>query len=203
MVEIVERETRYAGWLKLAVLAIRLDDGRLMRREIVEQGKSACVLPYDPLRRTALLVRQLRLPVLLDAGETSLLEAVAGMLDGDPPPEGIRREAMEEAGLRLGALEPVAHVWPSPGFLTERIMLFLAPYGAQDRVAAGGGLAAEHEEIEIVELPLADVAALADEGAITDMKTLALVQTLRVRRPELFGRRLARRSLRGPDAAGG
>ncbi len=189
-VDIVERKVGYAGWLTLSIVAFRLDDGRIMRREIVEHGRAVCVLPYDAMRRTALLVRQFRAPVFLAAREPVLLEAIAGMIDNGDAAITARREALEEAGLRLGELEPVATAWPSPGMLTERVALFLAPYSAGDRVGAGGGLAEEHEEIEIVELALDELAGLADRGELADMKTLALVQTLRVRRPELFeGRR--------------
>jgi nudix-type nucleoside diphosphatase (YffH/AdpP family) len=106
--------------------------------------------------------------------------------DGTDAPTTARREAMEEAGLRLGELELVAYAWPSPGMLTERLSLFLAPYRAADRVGAGGGVAEEHEEIEVVEMPLGELAALVDRGEIYDMKTLILVQTLRLRRPDLF-----------------
>jgi hypothetical protein len=93
---------------------------------------------------------------------------------------------MEEAGLKLGELELVANAWPSPGMLTERLSLFLAPYRASDRVGTGGGLAEEYEQIEVVEMPLAELAALVDRGEVYDMKTLVLVQTLRVRKPHLF-----------------
>jgi nudix-type nucleoside diphosphatase (YffH/AdpP family) len=186
-IEIVERKKAYSGWMSLTIASIRLADGRIMRREVVEHGRAACVLAYDAERRTAMLVRQLRAPVYMASGETLVLEAIAGMLDGGEAPQTARREALEEAGLQLGELEAVADTWPSPGILTERVCLFLAPYRSADRVAAGGGLAEEHEDIEVVEMPLSDLAALADRGAITDMKTLALVQTLRVRRPHLFG----------------
>lgn len=186
-IEIVGRKKAYAGWMSLTIASIRLADGRIMRREVVEHGRAACVLAYDAERRTAMMVRQLRAPVYLASGETLVLEAIAGMLDGGDAPETARREALEEAGLQLGELEAVADAWPSPGILTERVCLFLAPYRSADRVAAGGGLAEEHEEIEVVEMPLSDLAQLADRGEITDMKTLALVQTLRVRRPHLFG----------------
>lgn len=187
-IAIVERNVAYAGWMTFSILSIRLADGRLVKRETVEQRRAACVLPYDVERRSALLVRQFRAPVCFDSGEESLLEAIAGMLDGDDSAATARREALEEAGLRLGPLEPVADAWSSPGISTERVSLFLAPYRSADRVAEGGGLADEHEEIEIVEMPLSDVAALADGGGLRDLKTLALVQTLRVRRPELFRR---------------
>jgi len=186
-VEIVEKKKAYAGWLSMWVASIRLADGRFMRREIVEHGQAVCVLPYDALRRTTVLVRQLRVPVYVTAGEERLLEAIAGMVDDGDPSATVRREALEEAGLRLGDLESVADAWPSPGFLTERVALYLAPYRLQDRVGAGGGLAEEHEEIEVVEMPLENVAAMADRGELVDLKTLCLVQTLRLRHPRLFG----------------
>jgi nudix-type nucleoside diphosphatase (YffH/AdpP family) len=186
-IEIVGRDVAYAGWLSLSLVSIRMADGRVMRREVVEHGKATAVLAYDPERRMAMLVRQLRVPVYMTSSDDLLLEAIAGMLDdGTDAPTTARREAMEEAGLRLGELEFVANAWPSPGMLTERLSLFLAPYRAGDRVGAGGGLAEEHEQIEVVEMPLGELAALVDRGEVYDMKTLILVQTLRVRKPELF-----------------
>jgi nudix-type nucleoside diphosphatase (YffH/AdpP family) len=185
-IEIVGREAVYQGWMSFSILSIRMADGRVMRREVVEHGRAAAVLAYDAERRTAMLVRQLRAPVYMVSGEQVLLEAIAGMLDDGEAPSTARREALEEAGLQLGELEMVAEAWSSPGMLTERVSLFLAPYRARDRVAAGGGLAEEHEEIEVVEMPLAELARITDRGQLTDMKTLALVQSLRVRRPDLF-----------------
>lgn len=144
------------------------------------------MLPYDPERRVAILVRQFRAPVFHAAGEAEMLEAPAGMLDEDEPGNGARREVLEEVGLTLAVLEPVAAVWTMPGISTERMHLFLAPYGPGDRIGAGGGVAGEHEAITVAETALADLAALADRGALTDLKTFALLQTLRLRRPDLF-----------------
>ena len=141
---------------------------------------------------TALLVRQLRAPVFLTTGKQSELEAIAGMIDEGDASLTARREAKEEAGLELGDLERVTDAWSSPGMSTERVALFLARYRAADRVSAGGGLAEEHEEIEVVEMPLSALAVLADRGELTDMKTLALVQTLRLRRPFLFAEKTPR-----------
>ena len=144
------------------------------------------MLPYDPERRVAILVRQFRAPVFHAAGEAEMLEAPAGLLDEDEPANGARREVLEEVGLTLAVLEPVAAVWTMPGISTERMHLFLAPYGPGDRIGAGGGVAGEHEAITVAETALTDLAALADRGALTDLKTFALVQTLRLRRPDLF-----------------
>ncbi len=185
-IEIEKLDTLYKGWNSFALATIRLGSGQRITRMIEDHGAAACVLAYDPARRMAMLVRQFRAPVLLKTGVPDLLEAVAGLIEDHDGADCARREAMEEAGLRLQTLEPVATVWSIPSSSTEHIDLFLAPYGEADRVGEGGGLAHEHENIVVVELPLAELARMADAGEIADLKTLALVQTLRIRRPELF-----------------
>jgi nudix-type nucleoside diphosphatase (YffH/AdpP family) len=143
-------------------------------------------LPYDPERRVATLVRQFRAAVFHAGGGADMLEAPAGMLDEDEPADAARREVLEEVGLTLAVLEPVGAVWTMPGISTERMHLFLAPYGPGDRTGAGGGAAGEHENITVSEMTLAALAAMADRGELTDLKTFALVQSLRLRRPDLF-----------------
>jgi nudix-type nucleoside diphosphatase (YffH/AdpP family) len=184
--EILEKKTVHDGWAKYSVLRVRLPDGQSAKRELEEHGPAVAVLPYDAERRTALLVCQFRAPVLAAAGEVTLMEAIAGLTDGEAPDQAARREALEETGVRLEALEPVGTVWTMPGLSTERMHLYLAPYTRGDRLGEGGGAHGEHENITVLELPLRQLAAMADSGALADMKTLALVQTLRLRHPELF-----------------
>jgi nudix-type nucleoside diphosphatase (YffH/AdpP family) len=186
--EIVALEQVHDGWAKLFLATIRLPDGTTMQREIEDHGQAVTVLPYDPHRRTAMVIRQFRAPPFHVAGVETILEAPAGLLDEDDPQACARREAMEEIGLRLSVLEPVAVAWGMPGISTERAHLFLAPYSQQDRVAEGGGLEEEHEDIEVCELALDDLAARADRGDVADLKLLLLVQTLRLRHPDLFRR---------------
>jgi nudix-type nucleoside diphosphatase (YffH/AdpP family) len=181
-------ETLYEGWCKLLKLTVEMPDGRIMAREVLNSTDAAAVLPYDPERRTAILIRQFRAPVMHVEGHPDFLEAIAGLLDGDEPEVCAKREAMEEAGLRIARLEPVGAAWSAPGMTTERLHLFLAPYAAADRIGEGGGLAEEHEEIEVLELGLDEVMRMLNQGAIADMKTLALIQALQLRHPELFER---------------
>jgi nudix-type nucleoside diphosphatase (YffH/AdpP family) len=184
--EVVAVKWLYEGWARFGVASIRLPDGKTIRREVEDHGAAVAILPYDPERRTTLLVAQLRAAPLVVDGQRETLEVVAGCIEEEDAPETARREALEEAGLRVDSLERVAAVWTMPGVSTERLTLYLAPYAAADRVAAGGGVAAEDENIRVVEMPLRDLAALMDAGDLVDMKTLALTQALRLRRPDLF-----------------
>jgi nudix-type nucleoside diphosphatase (YffH/AdpP family) len=184
----IERvETLYEGWRKLLKLTVWMPDGRTMAREVLNSADAAAVLPYDRQARKVILVRQFRAPVMHVEGQPSLLEAVAGLLDEDEPEACAKREAMEEAGLRLQTLERVVTAWSTPGITTERLHLFLAPYTSADRVEEGGGLAEEHEDIEVLEIGLDELMAMLQQGAIADMKTLVLIQALQLRYPELFG----------------
>ena len=185
MVEIVKIEPIYVGWTKFSVATFRLDDGSVIRREIEDHGRAASVLPYDPERRVALVARQFRGPVRL-ADMPDFLEPPAGIIDeGESAADCARREAMEEVGVRLGELEALGTYWASPGSTMERSDLFLAPYSAADRIEAGGGTD-DHEDIEVIETPLQDLAGMIDRGELQDLKLFALVQSLRLRRPDLF-----------------
>ncbi|MEU4557974.1 NUDIX domain-containing protein [Actinoplanes sp. NPDC023936] len=157
----------------------RRRDGTWSReqRETYDRGDGACVLLYDPQRRTVLLTRQFRYPVYVNGHPDGMfVEAAAGLLDGDDPAAAIRREASEELGVEVGELEPVFAVWMSPGSVTERVHCFAAPYSAASRVGAGGGLAEDGEDIEVVELPFDKALDQIATGEIADAKTIMLVQ---------------------------
>jgi nudix-type nucleoside diphosphatase (YffH/AdpP family) len=184
--EILTRETVYAGYMKVERVTVRLADGAVVIRDLERHGDGAAVLPYDPIARRALLVRLFRLPAFDIEGVEALDEACAGMIEAEAAPDAARREALEELGVTLGEVECVGRVWSSPGVSGERVTLFLAPYGPENRINAGGGLETEHEGITVIERPLAELAADADAGRVIDMKLMALVQSLRLRRPDLF-----------------
>jgi nudix-type nucleoside diphosphatase (YffH/AdpP family) len=129
---------------------MRLTDGAEVSREVERHGDAAAVLPYDVERRSALVVRLFRAPVLVAAGEEISEEACAGMIENEDADTAARREAYEELGVDLPSLEFVARVWSSPGVSTERQSLFLAPYRSADRISDGGGVEGEREGITVV-----------------------------------------------------
>lgn len=186
--EILAEEPLSQGYIKLFRLRVRLPDGAEVDREVEVHGDAACVLPYDPDRRVALVVSSPRIPLLKAVGrDLRLLEAPAGMLEGMAAEATVRKEAMEEAGLQLREVEKVAWAWSSPGVSTERVSLYLAAYSPSDRTSPGGGAEGEHENITVREVLLAELWALAEGDDAVDLKTFALLQALKLRRPELFG----------------
>jgi nudix-type nucleoside diphosphatase (YffH/AdpP family) len=184
--ELLVRRVVYRGYLTVATLLLRLRDGAVVSRDVEYHGDAAAVLPYDPVRRCALVARLFRGPVFDATGEWQLEEACAGMIGHEDAYAAASREAREELGISLGQLEFIARIWPSPGISSERQTLFLAPYAATDRTGPGGGLALEHEDITVVERPLDSLAAEARRGGVADGKLLTLIMALQLRRPDLF-----------------
>jgi nudix-type nucleoside diphosphatase (YffH/AdpP family) len=187
MKPVIEKvETIYEGWATLLKATIRTSEGNAVTREIEDHGPAVAVLPYDAERRVATLIRQFRPPAFKVTGQDSVLEVPAGLLEEEDPDACARREVYEETGLAVSVVEPVTSAWAMPGLSAERMYLFFAPYREADRTGPGGGLAEENESITVCEIALADLARMADDGRLEDMKSLVLVQTLRLRRPELF-----------------
>ncbi len=151
-----------------------------LEREVYHNGPGAAVLPVDTGRGTVLLVRQLRVPALVNGDPPLLLEACAGIIDGAETPEAtVMREAQEELGVRVHDLRRIATVYPSPGASAEKVVLFVAAYSGADRTGQGGGLEDEGEDIGVVEMTLARASTLARDGLIVDAKTLMLITAAR------------------------
>jgi nudix-type nucleoside diphosphatase (YffH/AdpP family) len=147
-----------------------------LEREIMDAGDGAVILPYDRSRGTIILIRQFRAVVFLKEGRESLLETCAGKLDGADPWTRIIKETEEETGIRLsGPPQMLFTAYSTPGSFTERLTYFVAPYVPGDRISAGGGLAEEEEDIEVVETTLDAALGLIQSGEIVDAKTILLL----------------------------
>jgi nudix-type nucleoside diphosphatase (YffH/AdpP family) len=166
------------GKLTNATLQWRRDDGtwQTQQREVYERGNAAAILPYHLGQRSVILVRQFRYPAYVNGYNDLLIEAAAGLLDDASPEERIRLEAEEETGFRLHHVQPVFEAFMSPGVFTEKVYFFVAEYEPHMRVSAGGGLAHEGEEIEVIEVKLDDALAMISDGRIVDAKTIMLLQ---------------------------
>ncbi|MBT9554295.1 MAG: NUDIX domain-containing protein [Hydrogenophaga sp.] len=176
------------NWYVLRKLSfeLRRRDGswQSLNREAYDRGNGAVLLLFSPARGTVVLTRQFRLPAFINGGgDGYLIEACAGLLDGDDPETCIRREAEEETGYRIRTPRKVFDAFMSPGSVTERLHFFVAEYEPADRVQDGGGLQAEGEDIEVIEMPLQEALEGMADGRIRDAKTIMLLQHV-----ALFGR---------------
>lgn len=133
-----------------------------IRRSIVRHKGSAVMMAVDAKRRV-LLVRQFRLP----AGE-NLWELPAGRLDeGETPLAAARRELIEETGFRAKKWTKLAAFWPSPGFVQERMTIYLAT-----ELTAGTATPMDDERIESRWFTRPEIERLIETGKVQDAKTL-------------------------------
>lgn len=179
-VKIVSEKTLSDGWTRLSSYALDYTDRKgethRLHREIYHRTPAACILLYDPKRDAVVLVKQFRLPAHLEGESGWMIEVPAGLLDGEHPQDAIRREAIEETGYEVRDVRFLFRAFMSPGAITEQVHFFFAPVDLSHRVEEGGGLAEEHEDIEVLDLPLTEALAMIDRGEIYDAKTIMLLQ---------------------------
>jgi nudix-type nucleoside diphosphatase (YffH/AdpP family) len=179
-VRITDEQLLSDSWyiLKKYTFDYRLPDGTWTshQREAYDRGNGVVMLLYNRTKKTVILTRQFRLPILVnDHPDGMLIEAPAGLLDESDPAAGVIRETEEETGYEVHNVRKIMEVYMSPGSVTERLYFFVAEYSARDRVSDGGG-ADEQEDIEVLELPFFEAMRMIESGDIADGKTIILLQ---------------------------
>jgi|SRR5689334_4236590 len=133
-----------------------------IKRAIVQHRGSAVMMAVDAKGRI-LLVRQYRLPARQD-----LWELPAGRLDeGETALQAAKRELTEETGYRARTWKKLASFYPSPGFLAEKMTIFLAT-----DLKEGDATPMEDERIETHWFTAREVDAWISSGRIQDAKTM-------------------------------
>ena len=145
-------------------------------RETYDRGDGATILLYNKVKRTVILIRQFRFPTYREGHDGFLIESAAGLLEEASAEQRIRAEVEEETGYRVGQVQKIFQAFMSPGSVTERLHFFVAEYDPASRIGDGGGLAHEGEDIEVLELPLAQALQMVADGRICDGKTIMLLQ---------------------------
>ena len=180
-IRIVDERVLAHDWylLRKTTFEHRRRDGRLqvVSRETYDRGNGVALLPFNAARGSVILIRQFRFPAFVNGCPDGLLvEACAGLLDGHDPAAAMRREAIEETGYDVKTPRKVFEAYMSPGSVTEKLHFFVAAYDDANRPGAGGGDEHEGEDIEVLELPLAEALAMIARGEIQDGKTIMLLQ---------------------------
>ncbi len=150
-------------------------------REAYDRGNGATILLYNQAKGTVILTRQFRLPTFVNGNASGMLiEACAGLLDKDNPEDCIRRETAEETGYTITDVRKVFEAYMSPGSVTEILYFFIAEYAQDMKTTEGGGAEHEEENIEVMELRIAEALQMIETGEIKDGKTIMLLQYVRL-----------------------
>lgn len=191
LISIETVKTLFDGWNAFHRVTVKLADANghesTVTHSVEAHGEGVAVLPYDPARRIALLVRQLRTPVAFAYADGVTLEVPCGGRGEASPIEAARRELLEEAGIAPLALDLIGAGYPMPGVSTELTHLYLASFSVSDRVQGlGGGVHADGEVMDVIEMPLVELEMAIRDGRMKDLKAIALFYALKDRRPDLF-----------------
>jgi ADP-ribose diphosphatase len=155
------REIYRGRVLDVSVDTIR-EGEKTYEREVVHHPGSAVIVPvFDD--GTIGLVRQYRHPTV-----RYLLEAPAGSLESpERPEEGAARELEEELGVVAGRLEKLTEFWVSPGFLEEKMWVYLAT-----ELRETAQRLEDDEMVEIVRVTFTRAFEMMADGEIEDAKTI-------------------------------
>jgi GDP-mannose pyrophosphatase NudK len=180
-INILKTEVLSNNWYtlnKVTFEATQLDGTSITQeREAYDRGNGSTILLYNRQRGTVILTKQFRLPTYINGNpDGMMIECCAGLLDNDNPEGCIRRETEEETGYKITAVEKVFEAYMSPGSVTEILYFFVAEYASDMKVNEGGGAIDEHENIEVLELPLHAALDMIKSGKIKDAKTIMLLQ---------------------------
>jgi ADP-ribose pyrophosphatase len=150
------------------VFGIRRDEviepsGVRAMREVITHPGSVVVLPVLPDGRI-LLIQQYR-----HATRQYLWELVAGRMDGGETPKiAAARELIEETGYRAKRFRVFLDVFPTPGFLEERMFILLA-----EGLTAGEAEPEEDEKIISRAYNRKQLEEMIRSGKLRDAKSIA------------------------------
>lgn len=163
--EVLESKVTHKGLLvTVTVDKIAMPDGSSALRESVIRGKNAAAVLAVDNDGSLIFVRQYR-----HAFGEMLLEIPAGVLeDGEEPEAGVLRELEEETGKKAHTLEFLCEMYPTVGYCTEKIQLFIAT----DMTEGQQKLDAD-EFVEIERYTLDEALDMIYKGEIKDGKTIA------------------------------
>lgn len=185
---IEEHKPLYQGFYKMDQLTIRhqrFEGGTLtIKRELMDRHDAVCVLLVDLKNDALVFVEQFRVGALREDNPW-LLELVAGLIDKDESPEDVaRREAHEEAGVKVGRMQFITRYLPSPGGTNERVHLYVGEVNSEEAHGIHG-LDDEGEDIRVHAVPFKTAYEWLDNGAINNAASIIALQWLQLNLTDL------------------
>lgn len=162
-----------AGYMKVHNLALQGKNNKQFNLQYVNSKDAVCAVVYDTIKNKYIFTKQFR-----PGPKMKIIEACAGMLDhgNEDCLETMKREITEELGYGVDTINQIVrHYYTSPGKTNERIGIYFAT--VSKKVAQGGGLESENEDIEIIELTKEEV----KRTEFVDGKTLLALYVLKLK----------------------
>lgn len=167
-----EKKSLFSRFFKVDLHSFQIqqfngDISPVTHREVLERGEAVCVLPYDPVTNTVVLIEQFLVGSWLAGQNERPLQVIAGMVDKDLTHEDIARaEAFEEAGCIIEDLIEGPKFLPSPGGCSEFVHGYLAITDLSGYVGGLFGLDTEGEDIRALKMDADEAIARLDNGEI-------------------------------------
>lgn len=140
---------------------------------LLHRPDAVCAVVYNTDHDSVYFVRQFRLGMAVKEPDPWSIELTAGIVDpGETSEQAICREIYEELGFEVSAVTRVRAIFPSPAILSERIILYYVEVTDVQRRTNGGGTVDEHEDLEIIEVPVRELRSFVAEKQLSDAKTL-------------------------------
>lgn len=161
------------SFFKVHKLTLQGNKNQQVTREYVNSKDAVCAVVYDTVKNKYIFTKQFR-----PGPKMNIIELCAGMIDhvGEDQVDTMRREILEEIGYEVDTINQIVKpYYTTPGKTNERISIFFATVSR--KVAQGGGLESENEEIDIVELTKEEV----KRTDFVDGKTLLALSVLKLK----------------------
>ena len=151
------------GHFKVHTLTLQGKKNQPVTREYVHSKDAVCAVIYDTVRDKYIFTKQFR-----PGPKMEILELCAGMMDGQENEiETMKREILEETGYQTDTINQIVKpFYSTPGKSNERMSIYFAT--VSKKVAQGGGLESENEEIQVIEMSKDDI----KRTAFVDGKTI-------------------------------
>ncbi len=179
--KIINKKNLYSGFFNLNKYQFihQKHDGNWtneVEREIFSGAHVSTLLPYDPIKKEIILIKQFRAGVISRYDDDYLYEIVAGIIDNnEKPEETAKRECLEETGCEVNKIKTIQSYFPAPGSSESYYHLFLGEVNSfkGKRIM---GLKSENEDILVKAFKVDHVRKMLKNKQIINGLTLIALQ---------------------------
>ena len=183
-VQIIRTNPVYQGFidLELVELKFKMYSGswsHIVEKAVVKKYSAVAVLLFDPKNDIIILTEQFRIGCLFSPANPWHIEVVAGLIEPDISVEDtVHKEVLEEAGVKIKAIEKITEYWTSPGFTNDYFYLFCAAVDSINMPEIAG-LEKENEDIKLRKFIPESIFEKIYDGEMNNAHTIICLQWMK------------------------